>query len=109
MGWGQGLQPRTALTVEQARAMPGAFTAHRRVDGEELYDGITWVMGGIDWLDDNGDPCEVEEIIMVPFRVRTFWVGCHEFVACDDAPDECEGCSGPPGGPSHDSGPEGTT
>lgn len=84
------------MTPEEARAMPGAFTAYRRTDGEPLWDEVEW--SNNDWMTETDadveDPYEVEEVVMVPVTVRTFRVGVHEFEPCDDDLDECDRCSG---------------
>lgn len=83
------------MTPEEAQAQPGAFVAYRRTDGECIGE-FAWVTEK-DWFDEYGyldDPYEVEEVVMVPVIVRTFWVGTHDFEPCDDAPDKCEQCGG---------------
>ena len=83
------------MSPEEARAMPGAFTAFERTDGGEFYEGIDWVstFDERDWGPEL--PFEVREVVMVPVTVRTFRVGVHAFEPCDDDPTECEVCSGP--------------
>jgi hypothetical protein len=54
-------------------------------------------------------PFEVREVVMVPTTVRTFLVGVHEFVPCDDDPTECEVCSGEAGSEFHEPAPEEST
>lgn len=64
------------MTPEEAAALPGAFTAFRRTDGELMMGEYAWMAehwGECDWCD---DPVEYEEVVMVPVRVRLFT--CHE-------------------------------
>lgn len=83
------------MTPDEARAMAGAFTAFERTDGDEFYDGVTWVtMFDERDFEAEDSPFEVREVVMVPVTVRTFPVGVHEFDPCDDDPDECLMCSG---------------
>lgn len=84
------------LTVDQARALPGSFTAFERADGEPFYDEFSWITGfdERDWEDAGDAPFVVREIVMVPVLVRTFRVGVHEFEPCDDDSFECNRCSG---------------
>ena len=84
-----------ALTVEQARVMPESFKAFRRVDGEDIYEGVTWCDSDVDWLDCDCIPFEIEEVVMVVVPVGRRWIGTHLFAPCDDSPDECDRCSGP--------------
>ena len=96
------------MTPDEARAMPGSFTAFERTDGFEFYEGVDWVttFDERDWEPES--PFEVREVVMVPVEVRTFKVGVHAFEPCDDDPDECETCSGPRDSEFHASSPEGT-
>lgn len=83
------------LTVQQARAMPGSFTAFERTDGEEIWEGVSWVTMFDERDFDEGDwPFEVREVVMVPVEIRRFKVGLHEFEPCDDAENECDRCGG---------------
>lgn len=70
------IERKPRLTPEQARTMPGAFIAYRRVDGQPLYEDFVWLCDEYDcggW--DGDDVDEIEEVVMVPVRVRVF--PCH--------------------------------
>ena len=71
------------MTPEEAKAMPGAFVAYRSTDGEPLSDEYEWLAYDYDCYGECMDaPREIEEVIMVPVRVRTFM--CHEEIGGDD-------------------------
>lgn len=76
---------------------PESFYAMRRVDGEPIGE-FSWVeaVGPDDWTyadDSANDPAEFEIVRMVVVPVARRWFGVHEFVPCDDDPDECDECS----------------
>jgi len=76
----------TTLTVDEAKAMPGAFTAYRRTDGELIMGEYSWVTdydcGDMDGHGGWDEPDEIEEVVMVPIRVRVYQ--CHEQTKDDD-------------------------
>jgi hypothetical protein len=56
--------------------MPGAFTAFRRTDGDLIYGEYSWLADHFECDGDGDEATEMEEVVMVPIRVRTF--PCHE-------------------------------
>lgn len=64
------------LTVEEARAMPGAFRAYRRVDGELIWGEFMWVGEHFECDGWGDERTQMEEVVMVPVHVRTF--PCHD-------------------------------
>jgi hypothetical protein len=76
------------MTPDEARAMPGAFEAWRRTDGELLLGEFSWLTEydcDMDGHYSGEESYEVEHVVMVPIRVS---VGpCHE-QTIDDEDDE---------------------
>lgn len=76
------------LKPDEARALPGAFIAYRRTDGGLIMGEYGWATSDYECGEMEGHwegdpPREIEEVVMVPVRVRVFM--CHEEVKEDDA------------------------
>lgn len=73
------------MTPEEALAMPGAFKAFRYTNGESMMGEYAWIADYFECEDDSNDPWEVEEVVMVPVRVRVF--PCHEVPEAEEDDD----------------------